>query len=113
MPDSEVAAVFNRLVDRRDKRGQDQALQPRSSARIRHRVRASCRLRLAFSIRVGHRALSAGSAGHDTRVRRGISVNRRLRTTRVLRTSINFRNTASLPHAGRRGRRAAASGSGS
>src|SRR3981189_2667625 len=36
---SEVAPLFNRLVDRRDKRGQDQALQPRSSARIRHRAR--------------------------------------------------------------------------
>ena len=39
VPNSEVAPVFNRLVDRRDKRGQDQALQPRSSARIRHRAR--------------------------------------------------------------------------
>ena len=39
VPNSEVTPEFNRLVDRRDKRGQDQALQPRSSARIRHGAR--------------------------------------------------------------------------
>ena len=41
VPNLEVAPVFNRLVDRRDKRGQDQALQPRSSVCSRPEPAAS------------------------------------------------------------------------